>query len=27
VMIRELNRILSGDAAEEDQLEFFHRLK
>ncbi len=27
VMIRELNRILSGDAAGEDQLEFFHRLK
>ncbi len=27
VMIRELNRILSGDAAEEEQLEFFHRLK
>ena len=27
VMIRDLNRILSGDAAEEDQLEFFHRLK
>ena len=27
VMIRELNRILSGDAAEEDALEFFHRLK
>ena len=27
VMIRDLNRILSGEAAEEDQLEFFHRLK
>ncbi len=27
MMIRELNRILSGEAAEEDQLEFFHRLK
>ena len=27
VMIRELNRILSGNAAGEDQLEFFHRLK
>ena len=27
VMIRDLNRILSGQAAEEDQLEFFHRLK
>lgn len=27
VMIRELNRILSGGAAGEDQLEFFHRLK
>ncbi len=27
MMIRDLNRILSGEAAEEDQLEFFHRLK